>query len=456
MRQKGRFAGFSLYISNTPKKEDGRLCYQNKLPLPPLKFNNTCIEYGRYVIYYNERLDGVTYPEGYQYQIYTQLCEVEVRGCTNAGVYGSNCNLPCPDNCQEKRCNIVNGTCLGCIPGWTGDMCNKKCPWGWYGLACKNKCAGHCIGNQPCNHVTGRCEGGCADGWMGKLCDKPCKDGFYSPDCIHSCSGHCLNNTYCSRETGHCDNGCSPGYTGKFCNKPCTPGFFGNNCYRQCSENCKNNRCDHTDGTCIEGCLDGFVGRMCYNNEENVVKLETESTNASTIGGVLGAFVVILVLVLLAVLFMRFKKRALVEFFEKSKKETDLPMELKEGKSSTIAFGDLKDEHNESIRNRTSVLRETAKKGPPTNKTIPVRNLMAIIVKMSAAENAGFKHEYHEIPKGELYPCEEAKKPENKAKNRYTSTFPYDHSRVVLKKTHEGDYINANYIEASILMLQST
>ncbi|XP_061170759.1 receptor-type tyrosine-protein phosphatase alpha-like [Saccostrea echinata] len=68
---------------------------------------------------------------------------------------------------------------------------------------------------------------------------------------------------------------------------------------------------------------------------------------------------------------------------------------------------------------------------------------------MSSAENAGFKHEYHEIPRGELFPCEEAKKPENKLKNRYTTTFPYDHSRVVLKtsSTNESDYINANYIE---------
>ncbi|XP_061170688.1 receptor-type tyrosine-protein phosphatase mu-like [Saccostrea echinata] len=70
---------------------------------------------------------------------------------------------------------------------------------------------------------------------------------------------------------------------------------------------------------------------------------------------------------------------------------------------------------------------------------------------MSAAENVGFKHEYHEIPRGELFPCEEAKKPDNKPKNRYTTTFPYDHSRVVLKpaSSQEGDYINANYIQST-------
>ncbi|XP_062567735.1 multiple epidermal growth factor-like domains protein 10 [Saccostrea cucullata] len=217
MRQRGRFAGFSLYISDTPKKEDGHLCYKNTLPLPPLEFNTTCIVYGRYVIYYNERLDGVTYPDGYKYQIYTQLCEVEVRGCAKAGVYGSNCNIPCPENCQENKCDILNGTCQGCSPGWTGKMCHLKCPLGFYGLACKDHCEGHCRENLTCHHVTGRCEGGCADGWIGRLCDEPCKGGFYGPDCVHNCSGHCLNDTYCSRETGYCDNGCSPGYTGDFC-----------------------------------------------------------------------------------------------------------------------------------------------------------------------------------------------------------------------------------------------
>ncbi|XP_062595228.1 multiple epidermal growth factor-like domains protein 10 [Saccostrea cucullata] len=171
MRQRGRFAGFSLYISYSPNKEDGVLCYKNSLPIPPLEFNTTCIGYGRYVIYYNERLDGVTYPEGYNNPIYTQLCEVKVEGCAQAGVYGVNCSLLCPKTCYENKCNIVNGTCLSCGQGWTGDKCTDKCPLGWYGLACKNQCVGHCRGSHTCNHVTGYCEGGCADGWMGKLCD---------------------------------------------------------------------------------------------------------------------------------------------------------------------------------------------------------------------------------------------------------------------------------------------
>ena len=105
---------------------------------------------------------------------------------------------------------------------------------------------------------------------------------------------------------------------------------------------------------------------------------------------------------------------------------------------------------------------------------------------------------FKSIERGELCLCLEAKKPANNAKNRYTSMYPCtyiirlylhsyhalarcllclpikwsifninlelicitltififidDHSRVILKNSQDGnDYINANYIEASII-----
>lgn len=99
-------------------------------------------------------------------------------------------------------------------------------------------------------------------------------------------------------------------------------------------------------------------------------------------------------------------------------------------------------------------LPEKTKKGPPTNKNISVRNMTAQITNMSVNENMGFKSEYHvsfdflfsmcclsrfidqlhcsqrrffhwkDIPRGELHPCVEGKKQENKVKNRYTTIFP--------------------------------
>lgn len=57
-----------------------------------MNFTAVCIQSGRYVIFYNERLDEVKYPEGYEFvNAFTELCEVVVEGkfiilflqCTN-------------------------------------------------------------------------------------------------------------------------------------------------------------------------------------------------------------------------------------------------------------------------------------------------------------------------------------------------------------------------------------
>ena len=80
MRQQGRFAGFSLYVSNTGVMDHSSLCYKDGPDLPPLNFTTTCLTSGRYVTFYNERLDGVAYPEGYQLVVHTEICEIIVQG----------------------------------------------------------------------------------------------------------------------------------------------------------------------------------------------------------------------------------------------------------------------------------------------------------------------------------------------------------------------------------------
>lgn len=97
-RQRGRFAGFSLYVSNTDVStaadiKASTLCYKDGPQLPPLNFTTVCTESARYVIFYNERLYGVVYPKGYIIvNVVTELCEVIVQG-----------------KCKKKSCFI---TCL--------------------------------------------------------------------------------------------------------------------------------------------------------------------------------------------------------------------------------------------------------------------------------------------------------------------------------------------------------
>lgn len=79
-----RFLGFSLYVSNTTHISDGVLCFKDTnfttLTLYDGFLNINCPVHGQYVIYYNERLAGVTYPTDYSIYAYSELCEVEVFG----------------------------------------------------------------------------------------------------------------------------------------------------------------------------------------------------------------------------------------------------------------------------------------------------------------------------------------------------------------------------------------
>lgn len=49
-----------------------------------------------------------------------------------------------------------------------------ECASGFFGLDCKGRCSGHCINNEPCNHVSGMCTSGCQDGYTENNCNR-CK-----------------------------------------------------------------------------------------------------------------------------------------------------------------------------------------------------------------------------------------------------------------------------------------
>ena len=72
-----------MYVSNTTDKSEGHLCFKDThftRSTVPAVFNTTCPVHGQYVIYYNERLPGVSYPDGYSQYAFNDFCEVEVYG----------------------------------------------------------------------------------------------------------------------------------------------------------------------------------------------------------------------------------------------------------------------------------------------------------------------------------------------------------------------------------------
>lgn len=68
-------------VSTTSEIKNSTLCYKDETHLPPLNFTAICASRGRYVIFYNERVAGVSYPAEYQVMdVLTELCEVVVEG----------------------------------------------------------------------------------------------------------------------------------------------------------------------------------------------------------------------------------------------------------------------------------------------------------------------------------------------------------------------------------------
>lgn len=80
---RARFLGFTVAVSNKTDHTDGTICYHDKhhtIYTLPAVMDITCVAVGRYVIFYNERINGLKYPKGYSPHAFVDLCEVEVYG----------------------------------------------------------------------------------------------------------------------------------------------------------------------------------------------------------------------------------------------------------------------------------------------------------------------------------------------------------------------------------------
>ncbi|XP_062571490.1 multiple epidermal growth factor-like domains protein 10 isoform X4 [Saccostrea cucullata] len=263
-----RFLGFSVYISNTTNKDEGILCFKDtkytRATIPDI-VTKECVTHGRYVIYYNERLSRANNPHGYSEWAFSELCELEVYGCSTPGVYGKNCDVPCPQNCQERHCNIVNGTCLGCVTGYKGPRCEEQCDENKFGLNCAQSC-GVCMGKEQCHHINGTCLTGCDRGYQGIKCTQECPDGRYGYNCNETCNINCGVPGRCNRVTGECQGGCQEGWKDMRCDQKCGDEKFGLNCAQSCGICLDKEQCHHINGTCLNGCDKGYQGTNC--NEE--------------------------------------------------------------------------------------------------------------------------------------------------------------------------------------------
>ncbi|XP_056003127.1 neurogenic locus notch homolog protein 1-like isoform X2 [Ostrea edulis] len=366
------------------------------------------------------------------------------RKCDQAcekGLYGPNCIRGCGHCKGEAKCDHVSGSCSSreCKPGWkqTSDRkCDQACEKGFYGPNCTHVC-GHCKGKAKCDHVNGSCPSRkCKPGWKqtsDRKCDQACQKGYYGLNCRHAC-GHCKGMATCDLVNGSCPpEQCEPGWkqTSDWkCDQECDNGSFGFLCNSTCSEGCFS-ICNKTSGSCDQ-CLTGYTGVFC--NVSVSESGQKTAVNAALAGGVVGLIVFVIATILLVVIITRKtqkKKPTEIELAETAEEKPERRADTTPGGSGYV---EKNAEPNGSVQRKT---------------LMKIADLGEVIKSLSMEENEKFNEEFKGIPYGEQshIPCDVAKMAQNMPKNRYKTTFPYDHSRVVLTVSPENDYINGNYIK---------
>ncbi|CAG2194765.1 PTPRT [Mytilus edulis] len=408
--------GFKLFISNTsttpPSASD--LCYHDPPgdPYPKITLTISCYQLGQYVIYY----DDVVGHDGHGSII--ELCYVAINDnvATDALVsqiqFGTKtANLANDGN--KTTCFKSKGTNVRIQVDMTEIrivteiyLTGKGCPSTQYGPLCTIQCPLNCHG--PCDLDTGNCISGCSKGWIGEKCEEACSSGFYGQECLLNCSINCL-----------------------------TP------------------PCDHTTGGCNGGCTSKWKGFNCTQARSE----QKEELNEAAIGGGIGAVIaVILIMIAGYFIYKRNLKSTTHKYSDNTKSIQKTASKGKRGTNNgnkyensaitldpdelTVYLKDTKETEVPFERD------ETVYNNVPTEQfayKIKIGNLKDVI--NEKLKDEGFKKEYEILPKGLVRAHVEGSKEENKVKNRFLTTWPYDHSRIVLKGNTKTDYINASYID---------
>ncbi|XP_061083727.1 receptor-type tyrosine-protein phosphatase epsilon-like isoform X2 [Conger conger] len=181
---------------------------------------------------------------------------------------------------------------------------------------------------------------------------------------------------------------------------------------------------------------------ITVNNSMNETNGDSGSASPHILPSVLVISLLLLIFILLAVYFLRFRHHRKADVTTVDKK---LPNGFLEEQGSHCCLPQLHRSEQQTV-----VL---LPKSLPMSKyfPIPVSCLEDEYRQRSADDGKMFREEYSSLPGGYTQgTCEVANKDENREKNRYPNILPYDHSRVVLTQIDGikcSDYINASYID---------
>ncbi|XP_052066368.1 receptor-type tyrosine-protein phosphatase alpha-like [Mytilus californianus] len=180
------------------------------------------------------------------------------------------------------------------------------------------------------------------------------------------------------------------------------------------------------------------------------------STAGAIVGGVFATLIAILVLIGLVVLFRRrsnnvnngkplrqetISNAENVELFTDGRGNRDNGLYLNVARVSTSPAENIKPSTVQILTGDN----EYYNLSDVPSSCIRVEGLKQYIEKRQ--RNEELKNEYKSIPNVAVHPTTHAQTKENMPKNRFKTTFPYDHTRVILNSNGGSDYINANYVD---------
>ncbi|CAL1532179.1 unnamed protein product, partial [Lymnaea stagnalis] len=212
---------------------------------------------------------------------------------------------------------------------------------------------------------------------------------------------------------------------------------------------CLNKTCNFVNGICDHGCVGDYNNTQCLEESGYV---ESPSSAAAIVAPIVVAIVLIVVAIVGVILWRRNrngKKKVTEELVPKGM------MSIRQNKLNTPEENNVSNQKDHHSSNIVSTLMTSNLENTYSNTVLPMVKDTFIAVNdlnefMRLHNSDYFTQQFKNIPTPMNVTMEIGLNNENKHKNRYKNICTYDHSRVHLMintAKHEGDYINASYIE---------
>nr|XP_034315169.1 uncharacterized protein LOC117685067 isoform X2 [Crassostrea gigas] len=426
----------------------------------------------------------------------SNICNQSTGTCQSckAGMYGPKCSEYCNSHCMNSTCSSNRSCAFGCEDGWFGSQCIYKCSVAI--LNCKQCDSKDTQENVPvCRQCADRwylsgtnclnCPENCSSCHSDVECIE-CKNNlFYGKTCDLTCNTTCINKT-CDI-TGNCKEGCEEGKYGGKCDQDCLKhciichnstmcleceaGYFGESC-QMCSDNCLKckdfsncTRCksnwNNFDGKCIENKTSTTRNNACVtgvgnNANDSYCKNQPLSSTLIATIGLISILIVVFSLVfcfLVGQLKQKWKNRSkpMNNYIIKpvSKRTGHHYENIGISVYNTRGSQALLEEIDPDEKSDDADIDEFESHNY-VNVTMTRISLQRLWeYKLQNTANDCINTEFKNLPTGLLLKCKEAKKIENKKRNRYRNVYPYDANRVMLLtdgEKYNNSFVNASYI----------